>query len=196
MKRFFLIATLFLTSGAMAAPAISGVDPCKLLTLAELQAVGVKGLRQHKIDKSLSDKDEVKAPSDVRTDMCTYYVKDGELSALAFAVVESFAPQVSGQAVSAWLLQSDAESIETPAEERKRFGDTTCESGHYRVPSIDGKSTEANQAFISCSRRVGKRHLLVSLQSSTGASALPDMDKVRHLLDLAGERLKKAGKVK
>jgi hypothetical protein len=190
-----LLATAFV---CQAAPAISGVDSCKLLSLTELKAAGLAELKLQKADTSLSDKDEAKAPSDIRSDMCTYYIKDSDLGALAVTVVESFAPQVSGQAVSAWLRQDEAgaESKESPAEERKRFGVTTCERGHYPIPSVDGKSVEANQAFVSCSRRVGRRHLMLSLQTSAGGDTLPSMEKTIRLLDTAADRLKKAGKGK
>ena len=198
MKRLLALPLLVTAFLCQAAPAIGGVNSCKLLTLEELQAAGMSSLQLQKTDTSMSDKDEAKAPSDIRTDMCTYYVKDGDLSALVVTVVESFAHQVSGQAVSAWLRQDEAGSDgkETPAEERKRFGITTCERGHYPVPSVDGKSVEANQAFVSCSRRVGRRHLLLSLQSSAGTEALPSMEKALHILDTAAERLKKVSKGK
>lgn len=198
MKSIVALSLLASALVCQAAPAISGVDSCKLLSLAELKAAGLAELKLQKADTSRSDKDEAKAPSDIRSDMCTYYIKDGDLGALAVTVVESFAPQVSGQAVSAWLRQDEAgaESKESPAEERKRFGATTCEKGHYPVPSVDGKSVEANQAFVSCSRRVGRRHLMISLQSSAAGDVLPSMEKTIRLLDTAADRLKKAGKMK
>ncbi|MDY0013263.1 MAG: hypothetical protein RBS40_10290 [Rhodocyclaceae bacterium] len=185
-----LLTILFLLGLPTLAAAADKETICQLVEAEALPALGFDGPRKPQFHEMVFPKEQTEAPSDILSQTCLLNGETPEGGAV-FVVLETFGPDITTEAITAWFKQAGdkARAAEPEARiEETTIGEAVCESGRYEIPAQGGQAVQ--QRYVACDQLVSsKRHLTINLQRPDSAAAFPSAPQVKALLDKAASRL-------
>ena len=124
------------------------------------------------------------APSDIWSSICTLNLGKKGAQFMSIAV-HNFSAPVTMAELEAWEDETSEKQGGFDDVKKSRTGDITCETGQYDYrPAKDGKVVIV-QYYEACDELVsGQQRLVINLQTDD-KTALPPVDKIRELLEIA-----------
>ena len=131
----------------------------------------------------------------VVTNLCTVSMKSKVGSSSIILAVDRFDGKVTETEVGSWLKAIASRKDEDEEIKVMAFGNVTCETGNYELPTTLDEGTEnINEIYVACDTQVGTRHVSLNFHVPEAQKAnLPSPEQAKAILDSSVQRLKEAG---
>jgi hypothetical protein len=171
-------------------------NTCPFLGRDELSGLGVtKDTTFLDSDWAWGETPKETPAAKVVSNLCTVNMKSKSGSSSIILAVDRFDGKVTETEVGSWIKAVASRKDEDEEIKITTFGDITCETGNYELPTtLDDGTENVNEVYVACDTQVGTRHVSLNFHVPEAQKAgLPNPEQAKAILDHSVKRLKDAG---